>query len=98
MMKKVYVEQSIIHGNGLYTDVHRGPGEHICIGVYAHGGISYTASWINHSKVDNCELVYDSLFGTWNIWTNKSIPKGGELTLNYHNLPDFLEHPKEGWV
>jgi len=97
-MKKVYIDRSRIHGNGLFTDVDMRPGEHVCIAVYRHGGISYTGSWINHSKVDNCELVYDSLFGTWNIWTLRHVPRGSELTVNYNNLPEFLEHPKEGWV
>jgi hypothetical protein len=97
-MKKVYVEQSSVHGNGLYTDVHREPGECIGIGVYRHKGVSYILSWINHSKVCNCELRYDSLFGTWNIWTLRPIVRGTELTLNYNDPPDFLERPKEGWA
>lgn len=97
-MKKFYIDRSSIHGNGLYANVDVGPGECIGIGVYGHKGVSYVLSWINHSKVCNCELVYDSLFGTWNIWTLRHVPRGSEFTLNYNDPPDFLERPKEGWT
>ena len=92
----LFIDESGIHGQGLYTNVKLKRDYQLGISHVQVGGELYRTplgGFINHSDDPNCEKVklkftnsdkqIDYRFNKWNLITIKDIKQGEELTLRY---------------
>jgi SET domain-containing protein len=91
------IQNSSIHGVGVYLTKDMDLHEFIDVGIKSDKSITFFGSKINHSWTPNTMLVYNAFKKTYDIHTNKPIKKGTEITLDYTFTPDFIKKPPSHW-
>jgi SET domain-containing protein len=92
---KFYIEDSKIHGKGVFAAKDYIKDEFIEVGI-SHTMIipSITKGFgtmINHSYQPTAYLKYAN--GNYNIHTLVNLKKGDEITINYNNTPWYIDGP-----
>lgn len=94
---KWILKESPIHGLGIYVTQHIDLDQYIDTAIKSDNTITYFGSKINHSWTPNTKLIYDSLNRTYDIYANKPIKAGTEITLDYTFTPPFIKKPLQHW-
>ena len=93
----LFIEESSINGQGLYTNVKLAKGTNLGMSHIELGKLilrTPLGGFINHSDKPNCVKVksvtrqrvnplYDHDFTKWDLFTIKDIQEGEELTMQY---------------
>ena len=98
-MKKVYINESNIHGRGIFTNDDIKTGEVIGVSHVTHDRVWYQVFplgiFYNHSIKPNCVVKKEGNVNL--VVASKDIKQHEELTVDYTKQL-HLEQPKEDWI
>ena len=97
-MKNIYVGNSNIHGQGVFSTDDLKEGDIVGVSHVTYDRVWYQVFPIgifyNHSLEPNCMVTTDDNVNL--VVANRDIEKDEELTVDYTKQP-YLEQPKEDW-
>lgn len=93
---RYYIDQSSIHGKGVFAKMYFHQDQPIDIGIDYHFGIipfvtSNFGTMINHSWNANSYLYFDN--GKYYVLAKHDIQPGDEITIDYRDTPWFILGP-----
>ena len=92
---KTNINDSKIHGKGLFINYNFYPNEKIELGIdfifNLIPSITSKGSMINHSYKPNCRLILSE--NKYWIVAKHFIPKNTEITINYNDTPWYIQGP-----
>ena len=103
-MKNYYIDDSEIHGKGVFINANLSKGTKIgkVIDYYYLIFIPYITNflgkWINHSDNPNCKIFYDNEKKIYNLYTTKTLKKDSELVMNYNETPWYVLKPEDDFI
>jgi SET domain-containing protein len=94
---KWIIAKSPIEGVGVYMTQNIDVNQYIDTAIQSDNTITFFGSKINHSWTPNTKLIYDSINRTYDVYSNKPIKNGTELTIDYTFTPSFIKKPLKHW-
>lgn len=98
MSVKYELNESDIHGKGVFATSYIKKGDHIGVplsvkyGVYIHI-TDDLGKWINHGWYPNTKLIKHPSKSEWSLHATEDIKKGDELKVDYRETPWFIAKP-----
>jgi len=102
-MRNYYIDNSKIHGKGVFInkDLVRGEkiGKVIDYNFYFIPYVTnFLGKWINHSNKPNCKIFYDNEKKIYNLYLTKDLKKNTELLMDYNDTPWYILKPEEDFI
>jgi len=102
-MKIYYIDESKIHGNGVFINKNLLSGTKIDKVIDYHFFVfpyvtNYLGKWINHSDHPNCKIVYDNEKNIYNLYLTKNLKKNSELIMDYNDTPWYILKPEDDFI
>lgn len=102
-MKNYYIDDSKIHGKGVFINKDLYKGSKIGKVIDYHYLIipsvtNFLGKWINHSDNPNCKIYYDNEKKIYNLYLTKDLKKNTELLMDYNDTPLYILKPEEDFV
>lgn len=94
--KFLYLSESKIHGNGIFTAKNIKKDNFILNAIDEQNRVTNIGTKINHSYNPNAILTYK--INKYNLYAIRDINKNEEITANYNDTPDFINKPNPEWV
>ncbi len=94
-MYKLKIKKSNIQGVGIFAEQDIPAGSNIGIVIERNFTVTPFGSKLNHSWFSNGNLVEHE--NRWYYVTNRFIPAGSELTMDYRKTPYFIKKPNPNW-
>ena len=102
-MKNYYIDNSKIHGKGIFINRDLNEGSKIGKVIDYHYLIfpyvtNFLGKWINHSNKPNCKIFYDNENKIYNLYTIQDLKKNSELLMDYNQTPWYILKPEEDFI
>jgi len=102
-MKNYYIDNSKIHGKGVFINRDLYEGSKIGKVIDYHYLIfpyvtNFLGKWINHSDKPNCKIFYDNEKKIYNLYTIQDLKRDSELLMDYNQTPWYILKPEENFI
>jgi len=94
--KFLYLSESKIHGNGIFTSKNIKKDNFILNAIDKNNHVTDIGTKINHSYNPNALLTFK--LNKYNLYAIRDINRHEEITANYNDTPDFINKPNPNWI